>query len=205
MQPKQRSGKFDWQEIETAFVESDEDLYTFSREKTKNPNHPTLSTLQAKYYERGWAKMRSARIKADLIESEGKTQAYQDEVTAICLTATEDLTNANRIIERHFRVADQTLAIVQILDMKAIAALELLNLEQLAVDDPKGFIGALKIIQDLKAGAIEIQRKTISLSGLSVNFSVEQPNETSDMQAKLEKLKHTDQSELLKAYFERLN
>jgi hypothetical protein len=205
VQPKTRAGKFDWDEIELSYVEGKEDLFMYSREKTGNPKHPTLATLQAKYYERGWAKLREARITQQAVEAIGISDALQCEVVQVSLTARDQLMNANRMVERHLRVADATLGIVEFLDAKAIEALEFLDLKQMAMDDPARFIGALKIIQDMRVGAIEIQRKAMNLAGLKVEFVVNQGNDDQEtLQRKMEALQSMDQGELLKDYMDSL-
>ena len=81
-QPKERvrSVRVDWADLEKKYINSDQDLFTFSRECTKNPEHPTLGTLRDNYYKAQWGRKRAARQEADKVEAIGKSAALKSEV-----------------------------------------------------------------------------------------------------------------------------
>lgn len=190
-----------WEEIELAYVNGNQDLVFFSREHTKNPADPTMSTLLQKYFERKWNQQREARIKADIIESQGKLQAFQDEVIQVQLTAREDLVNANRIIETQLRLSDQLRLAVEDLSKRFYDALPHLDLQEMASNDPKGFLGGLKILTDLHSAVTEVERKVLNIAGLSIHSQTIPGN---DRPEKDEDLKALPTEELLRRYMDDL-
>lgn len=207
MERKERAkGTIDWDQIERDYVNSDKDLYLFSRENTGNTYHPSLSTLQQKYYDRNWARLRAARVQHELVQAEGKNNALRDEeVMKVTLLAREDLLNATQAIERHLRLSRSLQDIAGSLVQSAQKAVGFIDLEEMAANDPKGFIAAVKIITDLTAASTELERKCLGAADIKIEFNVIPDSDRDTTAKKIEALKDMDQSELLKRYMDSLN
>lgn len=194
-----------WDEIELAYVNGNMDLIFFSREYTKNPEDPTMNTLQQKYFERKWNQLREARIKQELIESQGKIQAFQDEIVQVQLTAREDLINANRVIETQLRLSDQLRVSIDDLTKKFYDALPHLDLQEMASNDPRGFMMSLKILTELHSAVTDVERKVLNVAGLSVQLNQPQEAPGSSQSDKIAAIKDMSTDELLKSYMSDLD
>jgi hypothetical protein len=174
----------------------------FSREFTKNPNDPTLSTLREKYYKESWGHARSARIKAECVELIGKDDALKSEAVKISITAKEELLNANASIMRHIATAQSLQLLATDMLGKFHEAIPLVDIKEMASADPKGFIGAMKIVTDFLNIAIDIERKAVGMAGLKVEFVAIAESDREIMDRKLQALRELPTDELIRNYIE---
>jgi hypothetical protein len=201
---RKKAGKVDWEALEDRYVEEDLDLFYYSSDYPPNDKtcHPSMSTLRQRAYEGQWVHKRRARIKndtkAEVIETIGKDRALQAEIVQIEITSRDELLNANRAILKHLRLANDLQQIGAELVEKAKQVVHRVDLADLAENDVKGFIGALKIITDFLTAAADMERRALKVSDLKVEFAI--TSNQDDTENKLSQLKSMDTAELMTAY-----
>lgn len=200
-QPQVRAKKIDWEGIKQAFIEGDRDLYSYSRETTGLDDHPTYSTLRSRSYNESWQRSRDARIRSEAVEAIGKDKALQSEVVQVEVLARDELLNANNAIFRQVKLSQDIQKLVEGILPKFQEALQYLDLNQLAVDNPRGFLSAMKTVTELYSTASEIERKVMGAADIKIELSVNQPGGQT-MQDKIAALKEMPQEELIRSYMD---
>lgn len=200
---RKKKADVDWVELKDRYVKSDRDLYEFSFDYTKNQEDPAWTTLQKYASAQHW---RECRIQYNLnltAQSQGKTQALQDETHKVFVETRSKLLNANTTIARHCDVADSFINIY----LEALPAIRRamgrVDWDMLAEADPKGFISAIKDFSNIATVSIEIERKALGLADFKMQLETNSST-TLDVTQKIALLREKDDKELIADYMESL-
>lgn len=169
-----RAKKTDWDLFSRAYINAyEKELVELCFEVTKNPDDPKYDTAREKCREGKWNDLKRIQMANDS-EYMGKLNSElssYDYTTAETIRDSRlQLVDANKTIQRHLNVAGELSAIVSYHTPKILAASEYIDWQNLAMEDPKAFFGAMKDLTAIMDTVIKIERTSLDLANVKIDI-----------------------------------
>jgi hypothetical protein len=166
-----KSVKYDWEQIKETYINSNRDLYTFSRECNSRDDSPKYSTLKNKCYSENWNSERTEKNRDLIVNDIASTVALTDETHRLYVGKREELLDADKAILHHIGIAQSLRDVFESALPGVKRAIGVIDWQTLAVDDPKTFTGCLRDLTNIVQISTEIERKALSLADYKIDLT----------------------------------
>jgi hypothetical protein len=187
----------DWEDLREKFLKSDKDLYEFCFEGTGDESLPAWSTLQRRAGNAHWVQERIDNRVGLCIESSAKSKAIHDDTHVRMIEERKKLLSADLTIRRHIEIAQSFQALYLDMLPSIQAAAHGIDWQGIAESDPKTYITMFKDLNSVMASAIEIERKSMSLTDIKIELFTESKSSLDITTRDLSKM---SEKELTEAY-----
>lgn len=169
-----RAKHTDWDLLERAYINDyEKELIEFCYEFTKNIDDPKFKTAEEKCRIGKWKDLKRIQMANDpdyMGKLNSELQQFDYTTAETVRDSRLKLVDANKTIQRHLDTASELSNIVSFHTPRILKASECIDWDNLAIEDPKAFFGAVKDLTTIMDTVIKIERTALDLANVKIDI-----------------------------------